>query len=189
MLHCTNFTGRQRSIKTALYGPNCLTAFFRPSADSRISLALQTTPCQILTATIPPDTTNTAAAATLATAAPPPIEVTATEEAPPATDQSTAAEEPPPVIVVENPPPPPPQNPEAAATVLPPLVPVIENVGAEDPPPAPEITPDEGADFTNINSTATDRLLDSVYGGHPHQNVGTHLAGGVANDPSGVIGG
>ena len=54
----------------------------------------------------------------------------------------------------------------------------------EDPEaaPGPAITPDAGADLPSYNVTAADRLLDSAYGDHVHDNDGTHLQGGFSDD-------
>ena len=54
----------------------------------------------------------------------------------------------------------------------------------EDPEaaPGPAITPDAGADLPGYGVTAADRLLDSAYGDHVHDNAGTHLQGGFSDD-------
>lgn len=41
---------------------------------------------------------------------------------------------------------------------------------------------EEGADLPGYIATQADRMLDAVYGDHPHQNDGRHLHGGVASD-------
>ena len=55
---------------------------------------------------------------------------------------------------------------------------------AADPevPPGPEIIPDTDADLPGYLVTEADRLLDTVLGDHVHDNDGTHLRGGIAND-------
>ena len=51
------------------------------------------------------------------------------------------------------------------------------------PPPAPApIVTETGADLAHYTKTEADRRLRKIYGDHPHQNPGTHLDGGVAND-------
>ncbi|KAI2510249.1 hypothetical protein MHU86_4127 [Fragilaria crotonensis] len=54
----------------------------------------------------------------------------------------------------------------------------------EDPEaaPGPAVTPDAGADLPGYFVTAADRLLDSAYGDHVHDNAGTHLQGGFSDD-------
>jgi hypothetical protein len=52
----------------------------------------------------------------------------------------------------------------------------------QEAPPAMEITPDDGADLPGYAPTAADCLLDSVLGDHVHDNAGTHLRGGIADD-------
>ena len=55
---------------------------------------------------------------------------------------------------------------------------------ADDPeiPPVLVVIPDVGADLPGYVPTAADLLLDSVLGDHVHDNDGTHLDGGIAND-------
>ena len=52
----------------------------------------------------------------------------------------------------------------------------------EDEPPQIEIVTEVGADLPSYILTETDKLLDSVYGDHPHQNDGSQLDGGVASN-------
>ena len=42
--------------------------------------------------------------------------------------------------------------------------------------------PDEGSDLSDYTITKADTLLDEIYGDHIHDNDGTHLNGGIAND-------
>ncbi|KAI2506100.1 hypothetical protein MHU86_8331 [Fragilaria crotonensis] len=59
------------------------------------------------------------------------------------------------------------------------------NATARDDPeaaPGPAVTPDAGADLPGYFVTAADRLLDSAYGDHVHDNAGTHLHGGFSDD-------
>jgi hypothetical protein len=41
---------------------------------------------------------------------------------------------------------------------------------------------EEGADLPGFTPVQADHLLDALYGDHPHQNDGSHLRGGVADD-------
>ena len=43
-------------------------------------------------------------------------------------------------------------------------------------------TPGEGADLPAYQTTPADRLLDSIYGDHAHDNDGCHLDGGIEDD-------
>ncbi|KAI2507266.1 hypothetical protein MHU86_7102 [Fragilaria crotonensis] len=59
------------------------------------------------------------------------------------------------------------------------------NATARDDPeaaPGPAVTPDAGADLPGYFVTAADRLLDSAYGDHVHDNDGTHLHGDFSDD-------
>ena len=57
-----------------------------------------------------------------------------------------------------------------------------------EPPSIPESTPDEprippdNSDLPGYSLTETDRKLKGVYGDYPHQNPGTQLRGGIADD-------
>ena len=58
-----------------------------------------------------------------------------------------------------------------------------DETGTPPPPPPPiEIVTEDGADHPSYSLTETDKLLDSVYGDHPHENDGTQLDGGVASN-------
>ena len=76
----------------------------------------------------------------------------------------------------------------AAAPACPPVAAAEANranaAALEDPEaaPGPVVTPDEGADLPGYIVTEADQLLDTAYGDHVHDNAGTHLNGGVAND-------
>jgi len=52
---------------------------------------------------------------------------------------------------------------------------------AQEPAPIPIVT-EEGADLPGYTSTEADRLLDTVYGDHPHANDGRHMDGGISDD-------
>jgi hypothetical protein len=54
----------------------------------------------------------------------------------------------------------------------------------EDPPPTISVTPDPGADLPGYETSRADRLLDTVYGDHPHANDGCHLDGSIPSDRS-----
>ena len=69
--------------------------------------------------------------------------------------------------------------------------PVVETVAEEAPdatptgqptPPTATSVMEEGADLPGFVPTTADRLLDSVFGDHPHQNDGCHLDGGIVDD-------
>ena len=64
--------------------------------------------------------------------------------------------------------------------------PVVEEHQAEPPSPEPPVDdtniPSDNSDLPGYSLTEVDRLLDKVYGDHIHQNPGTHLDGGVADD-------
>ena len=58
-----------------------------------------------------------------------------------------------------------------------------EEGGPARPCATPEtVVPDVGADLPGYTLTQADKLLDVVYGDHIHDNDGTHLDGGVADD-------
>ena len=44
------------------------------------------------------------------------------------------------------------------------------------------VVPDVGADLPTYLTTSADKLLDSVFGDHVHDNDGSHLDGGIATD-------
>jgi hypothetical protein len=75
---------------------------------------------------------------------------------------------------VENPPPNPPARGRAATPTA-----------AAQPTRGEEIRAtilDPGADLPGFTPVQADRLLDEVYGDHPHQNDGRHLDGGIEGD-------
>ena len=67
------------------------------------------------------------------------------------------------------------------ATQLHPPPAPAEPVDPAAPPPL-TVVPDVGADLPTYILTEADKLLDSIYGDHVHDNDGTHLDGGIATD-------
>jgi hypothetical protein len=64
-------------------------------------------------------------------------------------------------------------------TLVPPTIPPL----TEEATPEPAIAiPDEGADLTDYVLTEADRLLNSVFGDHVHDNDGNQLDGGIEDD-------
>jgi hypothetical protein len=53
---------------------------------------------------------------------------------------------------------------------------------ADDTAPPLVVVPDVNTDLPGYQPTAADLLLDTIYGDHVHDNDGTHLDGGIAND-------
>jgi hypothetical protein len=53
---------------------------------------------------------------------------------------------------------------------------------ADEQKPAPEIIPDDGAALPAYVPTEADKLLDSVFGDHVHDNDRSQLDGGVDED-------
>jgi hypothetical protein len=52
----------------------------------------------------------------------------------------------------------------------------------DDKAPPLIVMPDVEADLPGYQPTPADLLLNTVYGDHVHDNEGTHLDGGIAND-------
>ena len=57
-----------------------------------------------------------------------------------------------------------------------------EDANADQPPTPVPIVTEVGADLPSYSLSETDKLLDAVYGDHPHTNDGTHLDGGVVGN-------
>ena len=66
---------------------------------------------------------------------------------------------------------------EATTETPPAATPNVDNTQADA-----SLSTEPGADLPGSEITAADRLLDGVFGDHPHQNSGCHLNGGINDD-------